>query len=43
MFKASTKEIFDTILIHLNYFVEKSEGAKNNLFGVSMRKDFYKV
>jgi hypothetical protein len=42
-FKASTKEIFDTILIHLNYFVEKSEGAKNNLFGVSMRKDFYKV
>jgi hypothetical protein len=42
-FKASTKEIFDTILIHLNFFIEKSEGAKNNLFGVSLRKDFYKV
>jgi len=42
-FKASTKEIFDTILIHLNFFIEKSEGAKKNLFGVSLRKDFYKV
>lgn len=42
-FKASSKEVFDNLLIHLNYSIENSEGAKINLMGISLRKDFYKV
>lgn len=42
-FRTSSQEIYENTLLHLNYYIENSLGAKSNLFGVSLRKDFYKV
>jgi hypothetical protein len=42
-FQTQFKEIYDNVLIHLNYYIETSVGSKTNLMGISLRKDFYKV
>jgi hypothetical protein len=42
-FKVTNKEIFEKVLIHLNYFINVSAGKQNNLLGISLRKEFYKV
>ncbi len=42
-FVAANEQIYQTILIRLNYFIENSLGTKTNLLGISMRKDFSKV
>lgn len=42
-FKVSNKELFERVIISLNFIIENSRGAKTNLLGVSKRKDFHKV
>ena len=41
--KTTNSEVFDRILVCLNYFIRNSRGRKENLIGVSLREDFYKV
>jgi hypothetical protein len=42
-FRVTNKDIYESVLMHLNYYMNNSLGSKSNLFGVSLRKDFYKV
>ena len=42
-FRTNSKEIFEQILIHLNHYIETSKGREENLLGISLRTDFYKV
>jgi hypothetical protein len=42
-FIADNQQILNAILVRLNFFIENSLGAKTNLLGISLRKDFNKV
>ncbi len=43
VFRAKSDGVLDSFLIYLNYYISISKGAKENLVGVSLREDFYKV
>ena len=42
-FKTKSEGVFDSLLVYLNYYISISKGSKDNLLGISLRKDFYKV
>jgi hypothetical protein len=42
-FQTANKEIFDRIILYINYYIEISEGNRTNLLAISLRHNFYKV
>ncbi len=42
-FRVKSRGIMDAFLAYLNYYISISKGARENLMGVSLRKNFYKV
>ncbi len=43
VFRAKSEGVLDSFLTYLNYYISISKGAKENLLGVSLRDNFYKV